>query len=363
MSREKRLGRGLEALLGKIAAVESTSEKSDAFLREDRSLVDVVEQTSNLSQTPDSPNNQNSGELILSAQQKDNDQAGLKDSKGQSARTVDIMLIDRNPYQPRMEFDATELDSLAESINNHGLLQPIVVRPVKDRFQIIAGERRYRAAVRAGWSEIPVHLIEVEDREMAELALTENLQRKDLNALEKAAAFANYLKIYGGTHEELASRLSLDRSTVTNLMRLLDLPESIQHLIRKGDISQGHARALLPLEIWEQEEAAKRIISENWNVRQTERFVKELTESETARETGVSGWKIVDQEGGRKSTQTGESNLSALEQEFRNQLGVKVKLSEQRNGKGKIVIPFSSHEEFERLYKTICRIQKNRDAV
>ena len=160
---------------------------------------------------------------------------------------VNVHQIDSNPAQPRQEFAPDEMQSLAESISAHGLLQPVVVRRVHDRYQLVAGERRLRAAIQAGWVDVPVNVVEADDRQMAELAIVENLQRKDLNALEKAASFQKYLDQYGCTQEELAGRLKLDRSTIANLIRLLELPEAVQDAIRRGKITQGHARALLPL--------------------------------------------------------------------------------------------------------------------
>ena len=190
---------------------------------------------------------------------------------------VNIRQIDSNPAQPRQEFDPAEMQSLAESISTHGLLQPVVVRRVHERYQLVAGERRLRAAIQAGWVDVPVNVVEADDRQMAELAIVENLQRKDLNALEKAASFQQYLDQYGCTQEELAGRLKLDRSTIANLIRLLELPEPVQEAIRRGKITQGHARALLPLgDEREQIEFCGRIQREGLNVRQTETLVQEI---------------------------------------------------------------------------------------
>ena len=162
----------------------------------------------------------------------------------------------------------------------HGLLQPVVVRQVHERYQLVAGERRLRAAIQAGWVDVPVNVVEADDRQMAELAIVENLQRKDLNALEKAASFQKYLDQYGCTQEELAGRLKLDRSTIANLIRLLELPEPVQEAIRRGKITQGHARALLPLgDEREQIEFCRRIQREGLNVRQTEALVQEMIDS------------------------------------------------------------------------------------
>ncbi len=131
------------------------------------------------------------------------------------------------------------MQALADSISAHGLLQPVVVRRIDDRYQLVAGERRLRAAIQAGWSEVPVNVVEADDRQMAELAIVENLQRKDLNPLEKAASFQKYLDQYGCTQEELAGRLKLDRSTIANLIRLLELPEAVQEAIRRGRAHPG----------------------------------------------------------------------------------------------------------------------------
>jgi ParB family chromosome partitioning protein len=306
------LGRGLEALLGKVAAQTSDSDEGTGV------IPDLT--------TP-------------------------RPEKG-----LDILLIDKNPYQPRTEFDPSEISSLAESIKTHGLLQPIVVRPHDGRYQLIAGERRLRAAMKAGWKEVPVHVIHADDRQMAELALTENLQRRDLNALEKAMAFQHYLDTYGGTHEELGKRLELDRSTVTNFLRLLELPEEIREMLRKGELTQGHAKAVLPLEEWEQLEICRQILADGWSVRQTEQYVRDVLSGDADN----SGWKVVDTKGDIKpATRQKDDQTLALEQDFRNTLGSKVKLSHNNQGKGKIVISFASHDEFDRLYQLICRSAKS----
>src|SRR5262249_31409590 len=150
------------------------------------------------------------------------------------------------------------------SLRQHGMLQPILVRPVGDRYQLIAGERRLRASVEAQLHEIPARVMDLDDQRVSELAMVENLQREDLNALEKAAAFRGYLDSYGGTQEELAGRLGLDRSTVSNLLRLLDLPTEVQEAVRSKKITQGHARALLGLDDpARQVDACARIIADN----------------------------------------------------------------------------------------------------
>ncbi len=264
---------------------------------------------------------------------------------------VSVRLIDSNPAQPRQEFDPDEMQSLAESLTTHGLLQPVVVRRQKDRYQLVAGERRLRAAIQAGWTEVPVNVVEADDREVAELAIIENLQRKDLNPLEKAASFQKYLDQYGCTQEDLAGRLKLDRSTIANLIRLLELPDTVQEALRRGQITQGHARALLPLgDEHEQTTFCQRIQREGLNVRQTEALVQE-TIDQSDREPLAA---IEPAGKPRSAAQPKNEHIAALEQEFHAALGMKVKISHNARGRGKAVIHFRNHEEFERLKKQIC---------
>jgi ParB family chromosome partitioning protein len=264
---------------------------------------------------------------------------------------LEIDRIDSNPFQPRQDFDPSDLDSLAESLSEHGLLQPLVVRRVDDRYELVAGERRYRAAKKAGWSRVPVQVVAADDRQMAELAVVENLQRKDLNPLEKAASFQRYLDRYGGTQEELAARLKIDRSTVANLIRLLELPDAVKDAVRRGKITQGHARALLPLgDEREQVEFCNRIRKEGLSVRRTEALVQEEIDRADAEPLAVIGRDG----GGSRQRRVASQHLAALEQEFRVALGTKVKITQSGKGRGKLVIHFASHDEFERLRRQIC---------
>jgi ParB family chromosome partitioning protein len=264
---------------------------------------------------------------------------------------INVLEIDRNPSQPRQEFAPSEMQALADSIATHGLLQPIVVRRVQDRYQLVAGERRLRAAIQAGWADVPVNVIEADDRQVAELAIVENLQRKDLNPLEKAASFQKYLDKYGCTQEELAGRLKIDRSTIANLIRLLELPETVRDALRRGKITQGHARALLPLgDEREQTEFCQRIQREGLSVRQTESMVQEIIDAADreplqAIETPAKP---------SRSPRVKNEHIAALEQEFRTALGMKVKISHNARGRGKLVVQFRNHEEFDRLKKHVC---------
>ena len=240
MSRERRLGRGLEALLGR-----------------------AWDEDAQPSTTADSA----ASESPLDARMS-------RDSNGQTWLNCDA--IERNPYQPRQTFDEAEIADLADSIRTHGILQPLIVRRTGDGFELVAGERRLRAALAADWKQVPVQIRDVDDRQMAELAIVENVQRKDLNAIEKAESFQRYIDQYQCTQEELASRVQIDRSTVANLIRLLELPADVKRMVQEGDISQGHARALLPLgDEQEQIDFARRIKKEGLSVRATEQGVQD----------------------------------------------------------------------------------------
>lgn len=344
MSKERRLGRGLEALLGRVSAKEEAAHGPTTipFPRAAR-----PQDPSN--SEPDTPQGPPSPLAGPEAEFSPLPSAAPPSPPG--PLKVDVRRIDSNPFQPRQEFDPAELQSLAESLQAHGLLQPVVARRVGERYQLIAGERRLRAATKAGWTEVPVQVVEVDDREMAELAIVENMQRKDLNPLEKATAFHRYLKQYGGTQEELASRLKLDRSTIANLIRLLELPEPVQAAVRQSKITQGHARALLPLgDEREQVAFCARIQQEGLSVRDTESLVQELIT-----QADVEPLTVVGRDGSvSKPKRKQNGQLAALEQEFRAALGTKVKITHNAKGRGKLVIQFSSHEEFDRLREFIC---------
>jgi ParB family transcriptional regulator, chromosome partitioning protein len=333
MTKERRLGRGLEALLGQIPS------RSGAALP---------------AQYP-APGGPGPGGEAARQSGAAADAAAMSPPAEPSASTgpprVDVNRIDSNPEQPRQEFDPAEMQLLTESLTAHGLLQPVVVRRVGERFQLIAGERRLRAAVQAGWTEVPVNVVEADDREVAELAIIENLHRKDLNPLEKAQSFQRYLEQYGSTQEDLAKRLGIDRSTIANLIRLLELPEAVQDAIRQGNITQGHARALLPLgEEHEQVAFSERIQREGLNVRQTEAMVQEMIDAADAEPLSV-----IDRDGKqRRPRRVPNEHLASLEQEFRTALGLKVKLAANARGRGKLVVQFRNNEEFEQLREYLC---------
>jgi ParB family chromosome partitioning protein len=266
---------------------------------------------------------------------------------GASGRISDIFQlnvyeIDDNPFQPRREFGQTEIDSLSESLKEHDMLQPILVRRVDERYQLISGERRLRAAIQAGWSQVPARIRDADDRLVAELAIVENLQRKDLNAIEKALSFKRYIDEHECTQDDLAQRLKIDRSTIANLMRLLELPPPVLEGVRTSKISAGHARALLPLgEESEQIQFCKQIIGDGWSVRETERRVAEAV-------CDVDD-NILDMAGERRSKRTESDQVASLEQELRIALGTKIDIRQSKKGRGKIIVHFSDHDEFDRL--------------
>ncbi|MCX6084877.1 MAG: ParB/RepB/Spo0J family partition protein [Caldiserica bacterium] len=196
---------------------------------------------------------------------------------GTEVRMLRLDQIIPSPLQPRRRFDETALATLGESIRKHGILEPIIVRPRDGRFEIVAGERRFQAAVQVGLEQIPVTVRELDDRTTMEIALSENLEREDLSPIEVATSFSDYLAKFGTTQEELAQRLGKDRSTVANLIRLLDLPETARVALDNGAISSGHARALLSLKDERQlSSALAQVVSKQLSVRQTEALVRRL---------------------------------------------------------------------------------------
>jgi ParB family chromosome partitioning protein len=249
--------------------------------------------------------------------------------------------VDPNPWQPRRQFDPAEIAALADSLRQHGMLQPIIVRPVGDRYQLIAGERRLRASIEAHLHEVPARVLELDDQRVCELAMVENLQREDLNAIEKATAFRNYLNTYGGTQDELAERLGLHRSTVSNMLRLLELPDDFQSAVLDETISPGHAKALLGLDDPEQRvEAFRRVVIEKLTVRQTEALVR--TGEPTPPRARVR------RDPAEPAVPKAPYFLE-FEGRLRDRLGSAVVVKARGEDKGQIIIDFANREEFDRL--------------
>ena len=281
------------------------------------------------------------------------EEGGFEPSSLEAAELMHIPVdqIDPNPFQPRREFDAAEIAALADSLRQHGMLQPIIVRPAGDRYQVIAGERRLRASVEAQLHEIHARVMELDDQRVSELAMVENLQREDLNAMEKAVAFRRYLDSYGGTQEELAGRLGLDRSTLSNLLRLLDLPEEVRDAVRSKKITQGHARALLGLAGADNiVGACQRVIAEALSVRQTEALV--ATGEPTPARTRLRK-DLAHADAGAPSAHKAPHFLD-LENHLKSRFNAPVLIRVRGKERGQIVIDFNTQEEFERI-TTIIR--------
>jgi ParB family chromosome partitioning protein len=284
--------------------------------------------------------------------------SSVESSLGKSAQTLDLPvdIIDANPFQPRRQFNASEIESLAESLKEHQQLQPILVRRVGERYQLISGERRLRAAVFAGLPTIRAEVRVADDRLVAELAIIENLQRKDLNAIEKALSFKRYITEHKCTQDELAQRLKIDRSTIANMMRLLELPEIVTDAVQRDEITAGHANALLSRgSIKEQVAALKKIQEEGWSVRETEAQVAETLAKAAADEDGILG--ALPRRKASKSDQ-----LASLERDLKMSLGTRVDISQTSRGRGKITIHFTSVEEFDRLRHLLVNDLKRKAA-
>ena len=265
-------------------------------------------------------------------------------SGGQEPLEVDVDLIDPGSEQPRTRFDEEALERLTVSIKEHGVVQPVLVRRRGNRYELIAGERRWRAAQKAGISKIPVVVRDVADTDLLEIALTENVQREDLNPIEEAQAYQKLIERVGLTQEALAARFGRDRSYITNYLRLLRLPEDVQHLVEEGRLSTGHARTVLGLPHHDQQRrAARHVIEKGLSVRATEALVRKSlgTESESP---------------ARKATTSVDPNVRAAETKLRRTLGTQVRIIQgTTDGPGRIEIAFFNNQDLDRVYRTLVR--------
>lgn len=244
-----------------------------------------------------------------------------------------------NAFQPRKDFDETSIEELAQSIKENGIIQPLVVRKSEGNYEIIAGERRWRAAQRVGLTKVPVIIKDVSDRQALELALVENLQREDLNPIEEAAAYEQLIEDFGLTHEEISTRIGKERSTITNQLRLLKLPDEIKEAIIAGEITAGHARAILGLSsLAKAREILEAIRNEKLSVRKTEKLVQKL--SGQKEKTAKLG--------------SGDVHMNHIADELKKTLGTHVKIVDKK-GKGKIVIEYYSKMELERLIEILTK--------
>jgi ParB family transcriptional regulator, chromosome partitioning protein len=296
MAAKKRgLGRGLNALLGSAAEVKELTDPQPASTT-----------------TQQSPSN------------------GLQ--------TIAVDLIQRGTYQPRVHFDPESLQELADSIKEQGIIQPIVVRPRSaGGYEIIAGERRWRASQLAGLSEVPAVIKELDDKTAAAVSLIENIQREDLNPLEESRALQRLIDEFDMTHQQVAEAVSRSRTSVTNLLRLRDLNEDVKTLVDERQLDMGHARALLALSGTEQSAVAHKVASKGLSVRETEQLVR----------------KILDPKPKTESSAKQDPDIKRLQDQLSERLAAKVNVQHKSNGKGQLVISYSSLDELDGILSKI----------
>ncbi len=264
----------------------------------------------------------------------------------QQETKISINDIEPNRGQPRTNFDEESLDELADSIQQYGIIEPLVVQKKGKRYEIIAGERRFRAARKAGLKEVPVVVREFADADVFIIALLENIQRKDLNPIEEAMAYQRLIEEHNLKQEDVAKKLSKKRTTITNSMRLLKLSDTVKEMVITGAISEGHGRALLGIENADQQiELAKRIVDENLSVRETERIVGELKEKKEKSEDKKR----------EKKTDNKEKAYRIAEDKLKEALGTKVEIKKKNDTEGKIEINYYSLDELERIIELIER--------
>ena len=318
-ARKGGLGRGLDALIPAKKPAEQTPAEIKPKSDEKKSETKTSEKKDSLSEKK--------------AVSKFND----KEEKPIGERTVRISKVEPNRSQPRKKFDEDALIELSESIKQFGVLQPLLVSDKKDYYEIIAGERRWRAAKMAGLKEIPVIVKEFSDEEVVEISLIENIQREDLNPIEEAQAYKRLLEEFSLKQDEIADKVSKSRTAVTNSLRLLKLDEKVQQMLTDDMISAGHARALLALPTGElQVKTAQKIFDEKLNVRETEKLVRQMTTTPVVKRTIQRNF-------------TEDAVYESITERMKSILGTKVFINRKRNNKGKIEIEYYSMEELERI--------------
>ncbi len=254
--------------------------------------------------------------------------------------TLRIDQLQRGRYQPRTKMDESSLEELAASIRTQGLMQPILVRPMgSNRYEIIAGERRWRAAKIAGLAEVPALVREVPDSSALAMSLVENIQREDLNPLEEAGGVQRLIGEFKLTHQEAAEAIGRSRTATTNLLRLLNLQKAVQALVFDGKLEMGHARALLPLDGRQQESVAKRVADQALSVRQTERLVNAVLHPRV----------------GARRRLAADRDIARLEEELSEEIGTKIEIKPGKKGAGKLVISYSSHDHLDDLLSKFRR--------
>jgi len=271
---------------------------------------------------------------------------GMTDNSGDTATLpeqpqVPIDSIQHNPNQPRKTFDQDELAALSASVRTHGILQPLVVRQVGEQYQLVAGERRLRAAQEAGLTSVPVRVVDFNDQQVVEAALVENIQRTDLNAIEKAQGFKDYLDRFGLNHEQLAKRLGLARSTITNLVNLLEMAPEVQDAVRTNQISEGHAKLLKGIKDHARQVAVyKDIVAKGLSVKAADAYLHEVKEEKAA---GAA----------RPPAEEKTTHVKSLEEELRQKLATPVEIRLRGKDRGQVILRFESNDDFMRLLEVL----------
>ncbi|MDI3299649.1 MAG: ParB/RepB/Spo0J family partition protein [Bacillota bacterium] len=292
---------------------------------------------------------------------------GLERKPGEEVRLLPVAAIRANPMQPRRRIDDAKLQELVSSIREHGVLEPVIVRRVGERYELVAGERRWRAASEAGLKEIPAILRDVEDRQMLELALIENIQREELSPLDEARAYATLIHELGLTQEEVARRVGKSRSTIANALRLLQLPERVAEWVETGALSEGHARALLAVgDEGERERLAREAVEQGWSVREVERRARARAarrggtrEAVRPRVESAPGGGAGEAEAAEPEAAEPEASadwtpeLARMEERLQDALGSPVRIRAGRNG-GTVEIRFFGMEDLERLFEALA---------
>lgn len=290
----------------------------------------------------------------------------MEEQQGGQVRELPLAQIVPNPYQPRTLFDPLKQEELVASIKEHGILQPILVRRIgHERYQLVAGERRFRAAQAAGLAVVPTLIKEVVDRQQLEIAIVENLQREDIGVMEAARAYRRMIDEFQMTQEMVAQRLSKSRSSIANTLRLLNLPEDVQDAIERGEISEGHGRALMMADSPETVlKALQTVLKRNLSVRDTEKLAREMraaavSTSNSSTSAPVLRSELGDGVSGRSSERPAFSdpNESALLEELQQMVQTKVALRRMPNGSGRIEIEFYSGDDLARILETILVIR------
>jgi len=281
--------------------------------------------------------------LINTGSDTENNKENTKENHEYKEVFINISLVEPNRNQPRKEFDKESLSELANSIKQYGILQPIIVQKNGDMYEIIAGERRWRAAKEAGLTEVPVIVRDYDKQKVMEISIIENIQREDLNPIEEAMAYQSLMEEYGLKHDELAEKVSKNRSTITNSMRLLKLSKNIQQMLIDGKISTGHAKVLLSVEdINEQEKIAQELIDKSLSVRELEKLVKKYTKPR------------------KKKDDKDDKDYSLFYREYEDRLkdilGTKVQINTKDKNKGRIEIDYYSAAELERIVELLNSI-------